>query len=330
MLFHQEASRTKAMMSTINLLGALLVLLVLPAQGHNWVNHPSRASKVSTVKPCLPKSSAQATHVQANPGQSIPVEWAAGHRGSVGAFILVESKDEHLLSQFSQKVLDAYLQQATQKNRVPFYAVRAKGGKGNANERCAMERGSAGAGVDGLCGAGCQEAVDLRGKKVFEAAEVTVRPPGWDGGRPSRFRDLGAVGLYQFNNEIPEKCRTVEYAAYENGEFPWIKALMKYQVLKHAPKEGDIAQFEVPAGLDAGKYVLHWWWRGYYDCTDVNVVPSNKQVTDKWGKSDGKPGCPMLSIAVLCTLLCCASRFTRGGIIVCRIDCIAARSACLV
>ena len=109
-------------------------------------------------------------------------------------------------------------------------------------------------------------------------------------GRPSGFRDLATDGnerFYQYNEAIPEACRTAQYAAYIHEKYPWIKGIMGYRVINHLPQDGDITKFEVPSSTKSGKFVLHWFWRGYYDCTDVNVVASNKKVTDMWGKGSG-------------------------------------------
>ena len=53
------------------------------AAAHNWINSPkSRATKASTVAPCLPRTGS-IPGVRANPNQDFLIEWASGHPGSV-------------------------------------------------------------------------------------------------------------------------------------------------------------------------------------------------------------------------------------------------------
>jgi len=37
--------------------------------------------------------------------------------------------------------------------------------------------------------------------------------------------------------------------------------------------------------VPSGKYVLHWWWRKYVNCLDIDVVVKSKKVTDVWGSA---------------------------------------------
>ena len=45
------------------------------------------------------------------------------------------------------------------------------------------------------------------------------------------------------------------------------------------PKQFDTARFSVPAVGGAGAYILHYLWRGYRDCIDVEVVPAATPVS---------------------------------------------------
>ena len=52
----------------------------------------------------------------------------------------------------------------------------------------------------------------------------------------------------------------------------------------------DIAPFVVPDGAAAGQYILHYYWRGYRDCIDIDVLPDAQPVPDtnrgKYGEHD--------------------------------------------
>ena len=40
------------------------------------------------------------------------------------------------------------------------------------------------------------------------------------------------------------------------------------------PKQFDTARFSIPARAGAGDYIIHYVWRGYRDCIDVEVQPA--------------------------------------------------------
>ena len=49
-----------------------------------------------------------------NPGKSFPVEWATGHKGSMGHFVLVHADDEVMLNAYNDKVMNAYIDGASE------------------------------------------------------------------------------------------------------------------------------------------------------------------------------------------------------------------------
>ena len=70
--------------------------------------------------------------------------------------------------------------------------------------------------------------------------------------------------------------------AYHNEKYPWIQAVWKYtNPRNHWPAQWDIARLAFPTHIDAvGKHIVHWAWRGYRDCIDVDVLPDSTPVAD--------------------------------------------------
>ena len=61
-------------------------------------------------------------------------------------------------------------------------------------------------------------------------------------------------------------------AAYYNPNFPWIEAVYAFQHKHHHALQFDTASFEFPRNREgSGQYIVHWMWRGYYNCIDVDV-----------------------------------------------------------
>ena len=54
------------------------------------------------------------------------------------------------------------------------------------------------------------------------------------------------------------------------------------------PEDADTTLMEIPKEYGSGSYVIQYWWSGYYDCVDVNVLPVPS--TDIWGSGGGQAG----------------------------------------
>lgn len=115
--------------------------------------------------------------------------------------------------------------------------------------------------------------------------------------RPSNFQKIGSgppYSLWEFNAEMDSKCRTTTWAGYRNQKHPWVVAALSYKIAVGAATQGGLSLFKIPDDVPSGKYgnkllgirvlrlgwgaVLHWWWRRYLNCLDVDVVVKSKQV----------------------------------------------------
>ena len=63
------------------------------------------------------------------------------------------------------------------------------------------------------------------------------------------------------------------HAAYASAALPWVFAVHRFLTPNRWPKQFDHAPMEIPAGSPPGAYIVHYKWRGYYDCIDVDVLP---------------------------------------------------------
>ena len=61
--------------------------------------------------------------------------------------------------------------------------------------------------------------------------------------------------------------------SYVNPTYPWIHSLHAFRNGVHRPQGADVARFRFPPGTTPGRYVIHYYWGGYRDCMDVDVLP---------------------------------------------------------
>lgn len=202
------------------------------------------------------------------------MEWSSGHTNSFGSFVLISWKDEDRLLEYSNKVFDEYAAGAPENNRKLFEMYHITRDKDTTTMYQSQK-------LDGGFSCGDQLKGDTK-TKVF-GGQVTAAQAH---NRPARFRKISngmkEHGYWKYNQAIPEECRSSQWYSYKNDKYPWILAASSYRVIAHNPADGDISLFEIPENLPAGKYLLHFWWRGYYNCVDVNIVVG-KEVTDHWG-----------------------------------------------
>jgi hypothetical protein len=75
----------------------MLALLLQPAQAHNWLFTPGRAStQASTLRPCQGRKSSD-LHAQVGPNQMTTVKWATGH-SRPSYFVVIKGEDYERLA----------------------------------------------------------------------------------------------------------------------------------------------------------------------------------------------------------------------------------------
>ena len=141
----------------------------------------------------------------------------------------------------------------------------------------------------------------------FAESELTDRSAGVkllkDGTPPSQQRYLQSItneskdwlthgfsetgsGLFRYTNEAMKNDRRV---SYHSKKHPWLLMAGVYPHIFQRPSDYDAIRVEVPTELDGtklepGHYIVHYRWKGYSDCVDVNVHPTPMKDID--GRDD--------------------------------------------
>ena len=70
-----------------------------------------------------------------------------------------------------------------------------------------------------------------------------------------------------------------EKAAYTNARWPWVQAVWKVYIRGHLPRQSHVVRVEFPRTLTVlGPHIVHFLWRGYTGCIDVDVLGDDKVV----------------------------------------------------
>jgi len=238
---------------------AFAVLLVFGfASGHNWINSLSRSPGASTYRPCKPPLTAM-PHAQVGPGQYFEIEWMNGH-GDFVYFSVVHSRDSEKLSLHTPELMEDYILNAPVGNNVGQDSVRQKYHRKEENSLTLFRP-------------------NLAPIPNYFASVITsgprylgTRPPSFGGqiGILDTPAEVLAGPIYQmgYNYTQIQYDRIVNYT---NSNYPWIEAVYKFQITSLHPRQPDVARFFMPARGGDGRYIVHWMWRGYRDCVDVDV-----------------------------------------------------------
>ena len=81
--------------------------------------------------------------------------------------------------------------------------------------------------------------------------------------------------------------------AYANAKYPHLEAVHMFKAIKPTdekagfPKQFDTSRISIPARGGAGMYIVQYFWRGYRDCIDIDLLPEELVLPDT---SDAKYG----------------------------------------
>lgn len=265
----RNASRASAM---------LVALMASRGEAHNWMHGlRSRANydagKASTVKPCRARTQFANPNVNVNAGQEFIAEWMTGHGGDT-SFVLLRAEDEPALATVSPLVLNTYLREAPPHAFARYNASKWQKFHHVTESRYATHNER-------------RSTVNQMWVLPEDHPDHIVRPFG-----PANetIRRLMYPYLYGFPNEtgnantrsqfytdrdgLPRQARV----SYRSERFPWIISFHRFPMQVVAPTEWDIARFELPPGSPPGRYILYYYWRGYRDCVDIDVLPDLRPV----------------------------------------------------
>ena len=114
--------------------------------------------------------------------------------------------------------------------------------------------------------------------------ELDVEVLRWHKALADQHQDLFALpGDIEQDNGVPGAARYHdEIAAYTNPKWPWIQAVYKVNIASFHPREHNMQAMEFPRTVSTtGRHILWWSWRGYRQCTDVDVLGDDKPIANK-------------------------------------------------
>ena len=253
---------------------AIGALTALPAAtGHNWMRGGvgSRCRKTCTQRPC-PRRRSHIPNVRVNRGQPFNIGFATGHGGHIWATLLHADDERYIgsanlvryLFEAPPEARSRYLNGFWQKHHfaggryleAQYYSSRGMRHVGSINEV-----------VDG-------DVPDMmiRGADDYWAHRRQHSPGN------------SAMGLWRFPRSEAQLLGSGsrwadEIVAYTNPRYPWIQAVYKIGIRPLHPLENHIQRVEFPRHLvSSGNHILHWQWRGYRDCIDIEVLPDSKRL----------------------------------------------------
>eukprot|EP00937_MAST-01D_sp_MAST-1D-sp2_P001627 g1627.t1 len=294
-------------------LAALLcALAVLPggAHAHNWMPTPGRAwNTASTAKPCLARKSTD-THQQVGKGQSFTLGFQTGHSGRHYIFVVHEDDEGWLahprLLDFAEEYVRARpagsdsaldsrwkryhgTKKQTSAAEMKPYNDDIAGMKSIADNAAQYPRLYERAIPQRVCDDGtlCVDAAD--NAKCADGTACKVNPDFLshtrmkfvrkeDGGKK---RTFGRLFEYRDEALAAAGDRRVSYAS---EKFPWLEAVHWYQNLANIGSDFDLVRASVPGRKGSGHYIVHWRWRGYRDCVDVDFF-EDKSIASVDGRS---------------------------------------------
>ena len=281
------------------------------AGAHNWINSPrSRATRASTVQPCRQRTELDAPHVKLSL-ERFHVEWTNGHGRSTHYFALLRAEDEPLLGALTEADLEQYLAEA------PEGATRYEGAAWRKRHYGWTDRQAAG-------GAGSHDEFTAEGKVAIAAgdADHVERPAAFacsHMGQRKRRSDDGSCApaddlqLYRY----PEEAHALDVrVAYASASYPHLLSVHRFKQTDackprhNPPAAASRGRVRVHANGAAQGHSnltsrrskcrtaprpastsLHYVWRGYRDCIDVDLLPAALGLPDT---SDAKYGYEVL------------------------------------
>ena len=270
-----------------------IVLALVGASAHNWIFNPrSRAGgRASTNRPGPPRPTDRDPHITVGPGQEFLIEWSTGHPNSQFYFTVLHSSDEAHINDHTPELLDDYIANAPANASETFNSstgapAHEPGGIWRKwHLSCSHAYGTGDDGCDGCknCGQGhlsYNDGSDYDRVLTADDALYVERPAAF-----ADDNDDGDHGMTPF--AFPEAAHAEDTrVAYRSAKYPWIESVSRFAVWSKWAQESDTARFTVPARKGSGEYLVHMYWRGYYDVIDVDVL--EEAAADVYGRVSNK------------------------------------------
>ena len=276
-----------SMLVWVLVFGSVLILLstsVPTVSAHNWMPTPGRAwNTASTTMPCLARKSTD-THQQVGPGQSFTLGFQTGHGGQHYLFVVHEDDEKwlahpKLLDMAKEYVRDAPdgsdssleskwkryhgTRKETSASEMKRYNDDIAGKKSNADNKQKYPRLYNKIVHRRLCGDGITGCVEGQ-NTCNDGSKCTSNSEFFDHTRMTVRR------LFEYTDAALKEAGD-RRVSYKSTKFPWLEKVHLYQNVANIGADFDLVRATIPGRKGSGHYIVHWRWRGFRDCVDVDV-----------------------------------------------------------
>ena len=248
---------------------------------------PKRGRATGLGNPC-PKRTSPYPHVRVNRGQPFPIAWSSGHGGPT-YIVLVHAEDEDKLKLNrinGQEIPKQYLYEAppeaVERYSDLFWDKTHWGWMGRGGKAGAVQN---------------EQVFERRGWKQIRPGHPNfpnMMRGGTDDFWASQLSKDETNSMWQMDEKNPmwtqgRRCRD-QRAAYTNPKWPWLQAVWVSCIRAHMPRQYHIQKVDFPRTLTrTGPHVVHFMWRGYTGCVDVDVLPDHKPLRNTSKEMVGYP-----------------------------------------
>ena len=231
---------------------------------HNWMGGAKRGRGASATPPC-PKKSDLHPHVRVNRGQPFNYMWSSGHGGPTWT-VLVKASDEDKLKLNRPSMLMQYLYEAPAWAKARYQSdYWQKFHLGYTEPRKA--------------GSATKQFYQNWGyEEVANAQRQDPIAPVMMSRNVENFWSHDKARYHQVWKMPKKHMRFDDRAAYTNPKWPWIQAVWRVSIRGHLPRQYHVQRIEAPRTVLLGPHILHFQWRGYTGCVDVDVLPDDRVV----------------------------------------------------
>ena len=214
-----------------------------------------------------------------SPGQQFHIEWSNGHSRSTHFFALLRAEHEYRLASVNEPLLEEYLREAPAGAVSNAEYAGPQWRKRHLGWASRQAKGNADSHADFLA----EGKVNINNSK--SDPEYLERPAAFC---------WSHLGQHKNSPDSNGNCYVVEdltlykyptaahaedlHVAYSSAKHPWLLAVHRFRQTNSWPQQMDIAPFEVPSGSAPGQYIMYYYWRGYRDCIDIDVLPPSSPI----------------------------------------------------
>jgi hypothetical protein len=234
----------------------LFVTILVPVRSHNWLISNSRGKGyASTTKPCKPKARGDTTHYQIGPGQHFYVRYSTGHGGPARFYIVHEDYLSKLANNhFKHQIAREYFANQPVDDNGKQTHNNADDDEFKRYHLCHGRHNCYGRAND-----------PTWYKKKYLKEDATTE--GYNAGKyPVKDYDFGDI--YEYHDDKIARDQRVHY---KSNKYPGVEGIYEYRIVGHQPHDYDLFKITIPAFNGPGHYIVHFTWKGYMDCIDVDV-----------------------------------------------------------